>query len=63
MSQYTPIPALARHAILGRRITRREYEAVVNYALDLGFENIFAQEVSDHHLSPDFNKDDPFGPH
>jgi putative pyruvate formate lyase activating enzyme len=60
MSQYTPIPALARHPILGRRITRREYEAVVNFALDLGFENIFAQEVSDHHLSPDFNQDDPF---
>jgi putative pyruvate formate lyase activating enzyme len=63
MSQYTPIPALARHAILGRRITRREYETVVNYALDLGFENIFAQEVSDHHLSPDFNEADPFGSH
>jgi putative pyruvate formate lyase activating enzyme len=60
MSQYTPIPALARHTILGRRITRREYEAVVNFALDLGFENIFAQEVSDHHLSPDFNQEDPF---
>ncbi len=63
MSQYTPIPALARHAILGRRITRQEYEAVVNFALDLGFENIFAQEISDHHLSPDFNHDDPFGSH
>jgi putative pyruvate formate lyase activating enzyme len=60
MSQYTPIPALARHTILGRRITRREYEAVVNFALDLGFENIFAQEVNDRHLSPDFNQDDPF---
>ena len=63
MSQYTPIPALARHTILGRRITRQEYEAVVNFALDLGFENIFTQEVSDRHLSPDFNQDDPFGPH
>jgi putative pyruvate formate lyase activating enzyme len=62
MSQYTPIPALARHPLLARRITRREYETVVNFALDLGFETIFAQEVSDRHLSPDFNQDDPFGP-
>jgi len=60
MSQYTPIPALARHDTLGRRITRREYEAVINFALDLGFETIFTQEVSDGHLSPDFNQDDPF---
>ncbi|MCG6533759.1 MAG: radical SAM protein [Syntrophales bacterium LBB04] len=61
MAQYTPIPNLARHTNLGRRLTRPEYEAVVNYALDLGIENIFTQEVSDRHLSPDFNEDDPFG--
>ena len=60
MSQYTPIPAVARHPILGRRITRKEYEAVVNLALDMGFENIFAQGVSAQHLSPDFEKDEPF---
>ncbi|MDO8723648.1 MAG: hypothetical protein Q7J31_15685 [Syntrophales bacterium] len=60
MSQYTPIPAVARHPILGRRITRKEYEAVVNFALDMGFENIFAQGVSARHLSPDFEKDEPF---
>ena len=62
MSQFTPIPALTGHPILGRRLTRREYEAVVNFALDLGFDDIFTQEVSDDHLSPDFNHDDPFGP-
>jgi len=60
MSQYTPITDLAGHTILGRRVTNQEYEAVVNFALDLGFETIFAQEVSDQHLSPDFNQDDPF---
>ena len=60
MSQYTPIPAVARHPILGRRINRKEYEAVVNLALDMGFENIFAQGVSARHMSPDFEKDEPF---
>lgn len=60
MSQYTPIPAMAHHPILGRRINRNEYEAVVNIAQDLGFENIFTQGVSTRHLSPDFEKDEPF---
>jgi putative pyruvate formate lyase activating enzyme len=60
MSQYTPIPAVAGHPLLGHRITRKEYERVINYAVDMGFENIFAQEVSDRHLTPDFARDDPF---
>ncbi len=60
MSQYTPTPAVAHHPLLGRRITRKEYEDVVNFALDLGFDNIFAQEVSSRHLSPDFEQDEPF---
>ncbi len=32
------------HPLLGRRITGREYERVVNYALDLGIQNAFIQE-------------------
>lgn len=60
MAQYMPIPAVAHHPVLGRRITHKEYERVINFAYDLGFENIFAQEVSNRHLSPDFAKDKPF---
>lgn len=60
MAQYTPIPAVARHPLLGRRITRKEYERVIDFAYDLGFKNIFAQEVSARHLSPDFATDKPF---
>jgi putative pyruvate formate lyase activating enzyme len=60
MAQYTPIPAVASHPLLGRRVTHKEYEKVINHALDLGFENIFSQQVSDYHLSPDFDKDEPF---
>jgi len=60
MSQYSPTPAVVGHAALGRRISRKEYEAVVNFALDLGFETIFTQEVNDQSLSPDFAKEAPF---
>lgn len=60
MSQYTPIPALRTHPLLGRRVTRREYESVVNYALDMGFENLFIQDVDDRSFSPDFERDTPF---
>jgi len=60
MSQYTPIPAVKNHPHLGRRITRAEYEHVINYALDMGFEKIFSQEVNDQALTPDFEKKMPF---
>jgi len=60
MSQYTPIPAAKDHPSLDRRITRAEYEYVINQALDMGFETIFTQEVDDRTLSPDFDKELPF---
>ena len=60
MSQYTPIPAVRSHPVLGRRVTRAEYERVLRYALDSGFENIFVQEVDERHLSPDFDRKEPF---
>jgi len=60
MSQYTPIPAVRSHPVLGRRVSRAEYDRVVRYALDSGFENVFVQEVDERHLSPDFNREEPF---
>ncbi len=60
MAQYTPIPAVAGDPCLGRRVSRREYEEAVNFALDLGFETIFTQKVDDRHLSPDFERELPF---
>ncbi|MFH1079793.1 MAG: radical SAM protein [Pseudomonadota bacterium] len=60
MSQYTPIPALKRHPLLRRRVARQEYQAVVDHALQLGFENLYIQEVDDRHLSPDFGQERPF---
>lgn len=44
MSQYTPFGDIEGLPELKRRITAREYEKVLNHALDLGFENIFTQE-------------------
>lgn len=60
MSQYTPIPDMRRHPLLGRRVTREEYERVVNAALDLGFEELYTQEVDDRALNPDFAREKPF---
>jgi len=60
MSQYTPIAKVRKHPILGRRITKSEYEQVTDYAQKLGFENLFVQDVNDDELTPDFNKDNPF---
>jgi len=60
MAQYTPTPAVADDPLMGRRVTREEYEAVVDHALDLGFENLFIQEVDDKNLVPDFDREEPF---
>ncbi len=60
MSQYTPTPDLSSDALFGRRVTREEYEAVVDLALDLEFENLFIQEVDEHNIAPDFDRDAPF---
>lgn len=60
MAQYTPIRAVRKHPLLGRRISRQEYERVVNAAVDLGFEELYTQEVDDRELTPDFDKECPF---
>ena len=47
MNQYTPLEQtgrLERFPELQRKVTRREYERLVDYAIDLGLENGFIQE-------------------
>ncbi len=45
MSQFTPLPGqLAGFPELCRTVTEREYEALVDYAIELGIENAFIQE-------------------
>ncbi len=60
MSQYTPTRPVAGHPHLGRRLSRNEYDTVVDFALDLGFETLFVQEVDERHLAPDFRLEAPF---
>jgi len=60
MAQYTPIPAVASDPLLGRRVTRQEYERVVETSLDLGFEEIYTQQVDERALTPDFDRVRPF---
>ena len=45
MNQYTPMPGIEkRFKNLGRTITQKEYDEVVDYAIDLGVENGFIQD-------------------
>jgi putative pyruvate formate lyase activating enzyme len=60
MSQYTPTPLVKGDPNIGRRVTEKEYQMVVNTALDMGFGTIFVQEVNDDHIVPDFDRDSPF---
>lgn len=57
MAQYTPCGRLDELPELDRKITRREYEKVVSYLEELGFENVFLQELSsaERGFIPDFD--------
>lgn len=46
MAQYTPYGEIEKFPELQRRITKREYEKVVFYAQEEGFENLFLQELN-----------------
>jgi len=46
MAQYVPCGDLGAFSEINRKITKREYEKVVNYALDQGLSKLFIQELS-----------------
>ena len=56
MSQYTPFGNLDNYLEINRKITKREYDKVVDFAIQLGVENAFIQygEVADESFIPDF---------
>ncbi len=57
MSQYTPVEHILKdHPELNRRITKREYDKVVDHALSLGITNAYIQErsVASESFIPDF---------
>jgi len=61
MAQYSPQYKARDLPPLDRAITEREYEAVLEMALDLGLERCFVQAVeSKAAFLPDFSRADPF---
>ena len=57
MNQYTPMEQMKNHPLLSRKVTKREYSKVVDYALSLGWENGFIQEgeTAKESFIPGFN--------
>lgn len=57
MNQYTPFTTLERCPELKRRVTRQEYEELVEFSRSLGVENGFIQEgdTATKSFIPDFN--------
>ena len=57
MNQYTPVGELQGYPELKRKITQREYDKVVDYAIDIGIENAFIQEgdTAKESFIPDFS--------
>lgn len=61
MSQYSPEFMAKDYDNINRKLYVKEYNEVLNFALDLGFENILGQEIeSNENYLPDFRKDRPF---
>ncbi len=57
MNQFTPTPALVSHPEINRKVFDIEYQKLIDFALELGFENAYIQEGDTAKLSfiPDFN--------
>jgi putative pyruvate formate lyase activating enzyme len=61
MSQYSPQYKACDYPRINRTLTADEYDAVIDYALDLGLKNAFVQELeSQDHYLPDFARESPF---
>lgn len=57
MNQYTPMPGLKDHPHLGRKVRKKEYEKLLDFAIALGVENGFFQEgeTAKESFIPDFD--------
>jgi putative pyruvate formate lyase activating enzyme len=61
MSQYSPQHKASKHPEINRTLTEVEYDKITEYALDLGLENAFVQEMeSQTQCLPDFAQESPF---
>lgn len=57
MNQFTPVIEQEIYVNLNRSITKREYEKVLNYAIEIGIENAFVQdgETAKESFIPEFD--------
>ena len=63
MSQYSPQHKACDYPEIDRALTEAEYDEITDYALDLGLENAFVQELaSQEHYLPSFDRERPFDP-
>ena len=61
MSQYSPQHKANKYLEINRTLTKDEYDEITEYALDLGLENAFVQEIeSQTACLPDFEQANPF---
>ena len=57
MSQFTPTDNLQNYPEINRKVTKYEYEKLVNYARSIGIENAYIQEggAAKESFIPDFD--------
>ncbi|MCL5611959.1 MAG: radical SAM protein [Chloroflexi bacterium] len=61
MSQYSPQHKACNYPEINRTLTKAEYDEITDYALELGLENAFVQEIeSQTRCLPDFAQESPF---
>lgn len=61
MSQYRPCHGAQDHPLLHRPLTGEEYQQALDTAEQLGFEEIYSQELDSAEVYyPDFRREDPF---
>jgi len=61
MSQYSPQYKACNYPEINRILIKDEYDELIDYALNLGIENAFIQELeSQYHYLPDFAQEKPF---
>lgn len=62
MSQYLPLHHAGEYPLLARKLRQEEYDDVVSFLIDNGFDNVFIQELDSAPLFvPDFDREEPFG--
>jgi putative pyruvate formate lyase activating enzyme len=56
MSQYIPLNEAQNMPVINRKVTKREYDKVIDYITDFNFTNIYIQEKSsaDKSFIPEF---------